>query len=440
MKKFRLFVSLVVGSCSVVLAHAIFVTPSYLPIDRLVSNTKELIRENPENDEAYYTLARIYYLGFANKSDLIPAQVSKLSTRPLPYWRNGGTLSYFRREAAKDEVLKTRGLATEDEIEKADRPAFWDRVREVEREMIESNWEPVFEDSARLAHYASEAFELFGKAIEIAPNSGLYQLGLASLLEQSCRFSEEHEALPLEFASFDAAKNAYWKAYELSIDSDLTTERKPVGGLSSLVAYEASKSFLRLAQESESEGDLQKVAEMSASLEIFGKLPRGPITPIVFSLDGAFPLLELEDLDAEVVFDLDGDGVAKKWSWVQADTGILVWDPEGLGQIDSGRQLFGSVTWWVFFSDGFQALGLLDDDRDGTLRGLELEGLSVWFDVNQNAVSDSGEVMPIQSVGISAISTQGNDFADGVVFNRLGLELKDGRRLPVYDWLATPKE
>ena len=48
--------------------------------------------------------------------------------------------------------------------------------------------------------------------------------------------------------------------------------------------------------------------------------------------------------------------------------------------------MFGSVTWWLFFSDGYRALDTLDDNRDGRLTGSELSGIAVWFDRNTEEV------------------------------------------------------
>jgi len=65
-----------------------------------------------------------------------------------------------------------------------------------------------------------------------------------------------------------------------------------------------------------------------------------------------------------VTFESGGDGVARSWPWVRADTALLVWDPRGAGRIDSGRQLFGSATWWLLWPSGYRALEALDDDGD----------------------------------------------------------------------------
>jgi hypothetical protein len=40
--------------------------------------------------------------------------------------------------------------------------------------------------------------------------------------------------------------------------------------------------------------------------------------------------------------------------------------------LTSALQLFGNVTFWMFWSNGFEAMRALDDNQDGTLAGGEL--------------------------------------------------------------------
>ena len=46
----------------------------------------------------------------------------------------------------------------------------------------------------------------------------------------------------------------------------------------------------------------------------------------------------------------------------------------------------------------------LDDNGDGKLTGRELSGLAIWHDRNTNGVADPGEVRPVTSWGIVALS------------------------------------
>jgi hypothetical protein len=139
-------------------------------------------------------------------------------------------------------------------------------------------------------------------------------------------------------------------------------------------------------------------------------------------------------------FDLDGTRRAQRYMWLRPDTGILVWDPSNAGNITSGHRLFGSVTFRMFWSDGYCALDALDDNRDGEVGGNELVGLAVWFDRNQNGVTEGSEVIPIGETGITAISARATSSVGASLANETGLVMKDGRVLPTYDWTINPFE
>src|SRR5262249_19684687 len=108
------------------------------------------------------------------------------------------------------------------------------------------------------------------------------------------------------------------------------------------------------------------------------------------------------------------------------------------GKITSGKQLFGSVTWWIFWENGYQAMDSLDNNRDGRLSGDEFKGLAVWIDRNSNGVSDSGEVMSLESIGVTAIETHPTGKDGKSPMNSVGMRMKDGRILATWDWVVSP--
>ena len=138
-----------------------------------------------------------------------------------------------------------------------------------------------------------------------------------------------------------------------------------------------------------------------------------------------------------VRFDLAGDGRPERWPWVAPETGILVWDPRGTGQIVSGRQCFGSSTWSMFWKDGYEPLAALDNDTDGWLAGEELHGLAVWQDRDGDGQSDPGEVRQLAAAGVERIATRAAGRHDGVPYHPGGIRLRDGTALPTYDWTPT---
>jgi len=166
-----------------------------------------------------------------------------------------------------------------------------------------------------------------------------------------------------------------------------------------------------------------------------GKLPH-LVTPIAVPLADGLTASDLEALDARVTFDVDGSGLDREWSWITPKAAWLVSDPKLDGKINSGRQLFGNVTFWMFWNNGYAPLAALDDDRNGILTGKELAGLALWRDANSNGVADPGEVKPVSAYGIVAISSKWQTLdknPDKVAFSPNGVVFQDGTTRPSFD-------
>lgn len=184
--------------------------------------------------------------------------------------------------------------------------------------------------------------------------------------------------------------------------------------------------------------DAKEIAQLKHDEQILKKMPRA-ITPILVSLQPDAPLSELVNPSANVAFDLDGSGLQRRWGWITPKAAWLVFDKTGGGQITSGLQMFGNVTFWLFWRDGYDALSALDDDGDGVLRGDELRGISIWEDSNGNGLCDPGEVRPVTDLGVVAIDCGSQRHETGIQFNPKGLILRDGSTRATYDWIAPGK-
>ena len=66
------------------------------------------------------------------------------------------------------------------------------------------------------------------------------------------------------------------------------------------------------------------------------------VSPIILDLDGNG--IQTVGLEAGVHFDHDGNGFAQRTGWLGQGDGLLVWDINGNGHIDNGRELFGDNT------------------------------------------------------------------------------------------------
>jgi len=450
--KYTLTSLLLLAFCN--MADAKFAMPVDAPVERLIANTMAYMKENPEDPYAYYTLGRIHYLAFINESH----EVGQFRSESLPSiasgWWHGDSDDRARRRrilvarSRSDHALRLLldelGYSSISDVPRQDRRDVLDRVGEKAKNLEEEGWSPDGPGTQELVDHAVAAMENFKQAIEMEPKKGLYHLGYASLLEQYAQFLEAEKVveMPREFRAFVLleAKKAYYEAYRLSISSALKNKERPITGLHSLAGYEAGLGYLRISEShpsTDSEGKKRLVA-VKKNVEKLDNLPFGAITPIVFSLDRVATLSELSAQGSGVRFDLDGDGRIERWPWVKPTTGILVWDPKKTGEVKSGRQLIGSVTWWLFFEDGYHVLDALDDDRDGNLAGRELEGLAVWFDRDSDGVSDAGEVVAIGETPIVSLATKSTCWEDRSPANPAGLTLSDGRVLPTYDWVTEP--
>jgi hypothetical protein len=185
----------------------------------------------------------------------------------------------------------------------------------------------------------------------------------------------------------------------------------------------------------DAEKDKREIETLKDHVATLGKLPYA-ITPIAVPLTDGLTTTDLEAPDARVTFDVDGSGLGREWSWITPKAAWLVSDPKLDGKINSGRQMFGNVTFWMFWNNGYAPLAALDDDRDGILTGKELAGLALWRDANGNGVADPGEVKPVSAYGIVAISYKWqtlNNNPDKVAFSPNGVVFQDGKTRPTFD-------
>lgn len=177
--------------------------------------------------------------------------------------------------------------------------------------------------------------------------------------------------------------------------------------------------------------DRERVAHLRTRLQ--ASQPIVYVTPIVVPLTDA-PFDRLTNPASTVSFDFAGTGDAREQGWLTPDAAWLVWDPEWRSDVRSGFDMIGQRTWTVFWSDGFEAMRALDDNRDGQLTGGELGGLALWRDENQNGVSERGEVMPVNVHGIVGLSVNGAATRPGLMTAPAGVRFEDGRTRPLYDW------
>jgi Ca2+-binding RTX toxin-like protein len=125
-----------------------------------------------------------------------------------------------------------------------------------------------------------------------------------------------------------------------------------------------------------------------------------PIDPLVLDLGGNG--LSFVAVDASTAnFDLNEDGFSERVGWVRPSDGFLVRDANANGVVDSHAEMFGGNS-----QDGYQALGELDSNDDGVIDAgdAQFAQLNVWRDLNQDGVSQSGELTGLAQEGIVSLS------------------------------------
>lgn len=445
--------------------------PSDTPVERLVTNLGRYVKEHPEDPDGWYRLGRVHTLALETKLETVlvdpddaPAEGTWAKQRILlPKDATPSTHEQVKRHLVEAIANLERAIALRP-LEPRYRLTLACALEAGEPLLAEVEVWPLFPppdprpqaSSRPTDEWRSQAVaELATKPERVrfildAIRESSHELEARASWLSEVRYVQADPAYREALRQLraldwhDLVEDQYFTALCLALPSNGKADRKPVwGDLWDWTSYEAAKNFLRVVGKREPRAnDRIRVAVAKAAVESFEALPPpNAITPIVFSLDGPRSLRSLLAPDARVAFDLDGTGRAQTWPWVRHDTGILVWDPAHTGRIDSGRRLVGSVTWWLFFRNGFEALDALDDDRDGELAGKELRGLAVWTDRNGDGVSQRDEVVPIESLGIVALATRGHAPDECDPRSSIcpkGLRLADGRVLPTWDWVTDP--
>ena len=131
--------------------------------------------------------------------------------------------------------------------------------------------------------------------------------------------------------------------------------------------------------------------------------------PLTFDLDGDGIETIGIDPNNPILFDHDGDGLKTATGWISADDAFLVLDRNSNGTIDNGTELFGDSTplnGGANAADGFAALTDQDSNHDGKVdsNDANFARLRLWQDLNQDGISQAGELFTLNQKGIVSIT------------------------------------
>ncbi len=373
------------------LGFAVFHRPDLekVPVQRLLDNLERQAQDAPDDPLLQQNLARVHGMAYTQKSDELP--VEKNSPR-LPWF------GFIPRHVPFGKVVELDQPSAEEQ----QLPAA-----ELKRRRADA------------AKHLEQSIVHYRRAVELDPENLTAALGLAWTLDQA---GNDEEAMT---------------RYRAVIERGWATEKEmTVAGLQfqSLVR-EGAEYLLPHLDETKDQTEIADLKEKVAAVQKI----RRPVTPLAIPLGAAQAYQDVYDPAAAVPFDADGSGVLRPWTWIRPTAAWLVYDPAGDGQVDSALQLFGSVTFWCFWRNGFDALSALDDNGDGVLTHRELRALALWQDANQNGRTEPGEVQPLAAHSIALIHCDHRSLATGdgtIEFHPAGMVRLDGRSVPVYDlWL-----
>jgi hypothetical protein len=348
-----------------------------VPVDRLVRNLEQRVVARPDDVRLLLNLARVHAMAFATKSDTAVAS-KKTGDAWFEPWKPGA----WRDVRVRREENAAQGAMAKAHLDKA------------------------------IAGYEA--------VLKLDPPNLIAQLGRAWLLERSGdkpRAIAAYRALMVDAYRIESIPGEAGARYGEPVMSEAVDYLIPL--------LDAVK-------------DADEIADLRKKVKVVRGILRA-ITPIAIPLRDGLDAADLSDHSARVKFDADGSGLDRTWTWITLDAAWLVFDRHDRRTVNSALQLFGSVTFWLFWQNGYEALDALDDNGDGELRGGELTGLALWHDANTNGRSESGEVRPLAAHGITALSTrfiwdEGDPFS--AAHSPAGVTFAGGTTRPTFDlWL-----
>ncbi|VVM48353.1 calcium-binding protein [Pseudomonas fluorescens] len=184
----------------------------------------------------------------------------------------------------------------------------------------------------------------------------------------------------------------------------------------------------------------------------YGNEPLVHSLPLVLDLTGNGIQL-IAPSQSNAVFDHNADGSKSAVGWVGAENGILVFDSNGNGTVDSSAEWFGESfaapgQTAQAGQNGFSALATLTqagsavfsretaliDPRTGASY---FDSVQVWVDADQNGIASRGELKTLAALGIASIDLHsihdGRQVAGGLIDSTARFTLADGTRREVAD-------
>ena len=360
-------------------SHAMFrrVETTPVPVDRILTNfTKRALTET-NNFELLHVIARLHSLSHARAASNWTAEVIKMK-------------------------VPNRSIKGEELVD----------VPEVPPREVHAPNTP--EQKAKASEHLNEAIKFYRQAATLKPTNQLVLLGYGWCQIQAGQTNQAKAILRR------AVQTAWQSERSLPgfLDLRSTTE-------------EAIDYLLPLLDPGKDEAERTTLIAMKADANALVKSYHW-VTPILLPLQPNLAPSALINTNASVAFDLDGSANPNlRWQWITTNAAWIVHLPQG-GRVTSALQMFGNVTFWMFWENGYHALGSLDDNADGLLTGDELRGIRLWHDRNSDGICDPTEILELSQLGITALDTHYTN-QNEVLSSPSGARFVDGSTRPTFD-------
>lgn len=125
--------------------------------------------------------------------------------------------------------------------------------------------------------------------------------------------------------------------------------------------------------------------------------------PVILDLDGKG--VQTLSQEAGLRFDLDGDGLADRTSWIGTTEGFLFLDRDGDGTLSDAKE-FSFIDDLPGATSDLEGLRMFDSSGDGFLSAADkrFPDFRVWQDKNSNGTVDAGEVQTFTGAGVRTIN------------------------------------
>lgn len=144
---------------------------------------------------------------------------------------------------------------------------------------------------------------------------------------------------------------------------------------------------------------------------------------------------------SQTQFDMDGDGVLERTSWLDSGDAFLVLDRNGNGLVDNVTEISFRQDKAGAMTD-LEGLRAYDSNGDGVLDGGDerFGAFQLWFDNNLNGVTDAGELLTLAEAGVASLDLVGvpdqlppRNPGENIVYNRTTATRTDGSIVAALD-------